>query len=166
MARPVVTSTSRTVLSVEPAASLAPSGLKPSANHEVLEGDRVCPGACRPPGPRARPDGPDLGRAHGQHPSIGAEGQAQDDRARAERRAQAGPGFDVPEVDGAAVVAGGQDLAVGPEGQDRRPVDMRQQRRDRPGRAGIPDLARVARAAAFTEPAFTACGRDATGRRG
>ena len=53
------------------------------------------------------------------------------------------PGLDIPEVDDAAVIAGGQDFAVGPEGQARDPVDVRQQRRRRPAGVRIPDPARV-----------------------
>ena len=45
-------------------------------------------------------------------------------------------------MDGAAVIAGGQHLAVGAEGQRRDLVDVRQQRRDRPAGRRVPDLAR------------------------
>ena len=101
-----------------------------------------------------------LGRARRQHPAVGTEGQAQDDRAGGKRRPQAGTRLDIPEVDGAAVIAGGEDLAVGPEGQRRDVVDMRQQRRGGPRRRRIPDLASGARAGLLVGSARVTAGRD------
>ena len=107
-----------------------------------------------------------LGRARRQHPAIGTEGQAQTIEPASKGGLAHVPGLDIPEMDGAAVIAGGKDLAVGPEGQRRDIVDMRQQRRRRPRRRRVPDLARGARAAPIVESAVMAGGRETCGRPG
>ena len=99
------------------------------------------------------------GRAGGQQPAVGTESQAPHDRPSGERIADHGPGFDIPELDRSAVIAGGQYRAVGAEGQGRHPVDVRQERRHRSARRGVEDLAYAARAAAYCETAVVARGR-------